>query len=65
MTVQYLLDGSSGKRKYSKADHDAFFVLLDQLGNVTAAAELGINCNAGYLWARNAGMGGAKPHPGA
>jgi hypothetical protein len=58
--VRYLWDESSSKRKYTKAEHDSFFALLDQLGSVTAAAELGINRNVGYLWVRNAGMGGAN-----
>jgi IS30 family transposase len=63
--VRYLWDESSGNRKYTKAEHESFFALLDRLGNVTAAgAELGINHNVGYLWVRNAGIGGAKPHPG-
>jgi hypothetical protein len=42
--VRYLWDESSGKRKYTKAEHESFFALLDQLGNVTAAV------SARVLW---------------
>ena len=48
-----------------RADKASFLILLERLGDVTAAsAELGINRGAGYRWARSVGIRGPKPHPG-
>lgn len=65
MITLNLTDEPSNNKKHARTDKDSFLVLLEWLGNVTAAAtELGINRNTGYRWARSVGVRGPKPHPG-
>lgn len=55
-------------RKYTQEQKDEFLVLLDRIGVVTkAAAQLGLNPETCFHWARKAGLVGKRgrgPHPG-
>ncbi|WP_427008485.1 hypothetical protein [Pseudarthrobacter sp. H2] len=54
------LTGKPGfSRKYTQHQKDEFFVVLDRLGTVTAAAaELSLNRNTCMQWASKAGVRG-------
>jgi IS30 family transposase len=66
--VPSLTGKSRSARKYSQRQKDEFFVLLNRVGSVTAAAaELGLNRNTCMQWASQAGIPGKPgraPHPG-
>ena len=52
---------SKDRRAYSREEKDAFFSVLDRLGSVSAAAaELGLNRNTCFGWARKAGVAPKK-----
>lgn len=52
-----------GNRRYTQADKDSFFAVMDRLGSVSEAArEVGMNRGTCFSWARSAGMLGLYPN---
>jgi transposase, IS30 family len=62
--------GKNSPRKSTQAEREAFFQVLERVGNIRQAArDLGLNANTCYGWAGKAGIRGTGepgtgPHPG-